>query len=224
MFWGLTPALDLIKEIKEYSTPIKSVNILLLGSADCRHVLKTLAKRYQHNNMKVNFYIMEACPETIAKQLLLLYIALQRETRMGLVQKTRYFMELYGNMVVRPAVANFLRYTAAGLVDLITNYEYMKDIMPCVNLDLRHKERDYLENVFKFWRGSESFDISDIWDKRVRKSLGVRYDNKKGAFDWDLHMRYVCDFTLSESVKNIGCVLNEFRTYVTSSTLNEGVA
>lgn len=189
MLWGLTSALDFQYEINIHSVLNKEINILLIGGADCRHVIKTLAKRYSHVRTKLNFYLMEACPETIARQLFLLYVACQREEELGLVQKTRYFMELYGNMIVRPAVANYLKTTAAGFVDMITNYDVLKDTMPFVTLDLRYKERDYIENLFKFWSGNDNFDISVCWDRRVRKSLGVRYDNKKGAFDWDLQMR-----------------------------------
>ncbi|KAI4460626.1 dynein assembly factor 3 axonemal [Holotrichia oblita] len=190
MFWGLTPALDLQYEIADYSVLSREINILLVGGADCRHVLKTLAKRYCYDNTRLNVYIMEACPETIAKQLLLLYVALQPEEELGLVQKTRYFMELYGNMITRPAVSQYLKQTATGFIDMITDYEVLKRIMPFVTIDVRYKERDYIENLFKFWRGTSSFDIQDCWDKRLRKSLGVRYDNKFGAFDWDLHMRF----------------------------------
>lgn len=51
MFWGITPALDLIQEYKnalEESSLPPELNILVLGGADCRHVLKTLARRYKH--------------------------------------------------------------------------------------------------------------------------------------------------------------------------------
>lgn len=191
MLWGLTPALDLQSELENNSVLNEEINILLIGGADSRHILKTVAKRYCHKNTKINFYLMEACPETIAKQLLLLYIALQPEEQLGLVQKTRYFMELYGNMIIRHAVAKYLKSRANEFIELITNYEDMNKVMPYVIIDLKYKERDYIENLFKFWCGSDEFNISESWDKRLRKSLGIRYDNKKGAFDWDLHMRLV---------------------------------
>ncbi|KAF2904687.1 hypothetical protein ILUMI_01493 [Ignelater luminosus] len=190
MFWGLTPALDLQAELKENGKLPEEINILIVGGADCRHVLKTVAQRYRHENIKINFYIIEAVLESVAKQLLLLNVALQPEEELGLVQKTRYFMELYGNMLVRPAVAKYLKMRAYEFVEMITNLDYMKTIMPFINLDLKYRERDYLENVFKFWCSSDEFDVCDCWDRRMRKTLGIRYDTKMGAFEWDLHMRF----------------------------------
>lgn len=190
MFWGLSPALDLQEQyLKENKTLPKELNILLIGGADSRHVLQTLARRYRYTNIKLNFFIMEASVETIAKQLLLLNVALQHPSVMGLVPKVKYFMELYGNSLVRPSVAKFLTATASQLVKMVTDYEYLKQIMPFVTLDIKYKERDYLENLLKFWCGRDEFDICDYWDRRLRKNLGVRYDSKLGAFDWDLHMR-----------------------------------
>jgi dynein assembly factor 3 len=55
---------------------------------------------------------------------------------------------------------------------------------------LKYKERDYLENVFKFWQLPKTrFPILQHWDKRLRKHLGTRYDSRAGVFDWDYYMR-----------------------------------
>lgn len=181
--------------LSEYESKIQKtlpdeLNIVLLGSGDCRHVLQTLARRYRHKNVKLNFYIVETCGETIVRQLLLLYTALRPPEEMALVQKTRTFMELYGNTLLRPAVAKYLRLAAYDFVKYITNFEYMKQIMPFIKIELKYKERDYLENLCKFWCSDDDFNICESWDRRMRKMLGIRYDNKLGAFDWDLHMRY----------------------------------
>lgn len=186
MFWGLTPALNLFEEFDQLPDEL---NILLVGGADCRHVLKTLSRRHKYKSVKINFYLMESCSETIAKQLLLLNVALQSQEALGLTQRTRIFMELYGNTLLRPSTARFLTSTATNLVKMITDLEYMKEAMPNVDLDLKYKERDYMENLLKFWCSGDEFNVSDCWDRRLRRSLGVRYDNKIGAFDWDLHMR-----------------------------------
>lgn len=187
MFWGLTPALNFLQEFLNLPD---EVNILIIGSADCRHVLKTLSKRYKYKNIKLNFYLIEACPETIAKQLLLFNVAFQQQHAIGLNQRTRIFMELYGNTLIRPATARYLTSMSTHLVKMITNLNYMKEVMPYIYLELKYKERDYMENLFKFWCGSDEFNICDCWDRRLRKSLGVRYDTKIGVFDWDLHMRF----------------------------------
>ncbi|XP_030767444.1 dynein assembly factor 3, axonemal homolog [Sitophilus oryzae] len=190
MFWGLTPALDLTEEYtKKNQTYPEVLNILIIGSTDCRHVLKTIARKYRHQKVNINFYIIETCMETVAKQLLLLYTALQPKESMGLEQKTRVFMELFGNTLVRPYTAKYLSNAANDLIKMITNYDYLKNKMGMVNIDIKYKDRDYIENLVKFWCGKDEFNIIDCWNRRLRKLLGVRYDSKLGAFDWDLHMR-----------------------------------
>ncbi|XP_044754368.1 dynein axonemal assembly factor 3 homolog [Coccinella septempunctata] len=188
MFWGLTPALDL-QSFCCKNNDNKKLNFLIVGGADCRHVLKTIARKYRHEKVQLNFYIMEGCMELVARELLFLLLAFMQQRELGEVQKTRIFMEIYGNTVVRPYVGKFLASTAKELLSAITDYEHLKKIMPFVNLNVKYKDRDYLENLIKFWCSSDEFDILHSWDRRVRKMLGMRYDAKFGAFDWDLHMR-----------------------------------
>nr|XP_023011655.1 dynein assembly factor 3, axonemal homolog [Leptinotarsa decemlineata] len=191
MFWGLTPALDLLCEYEKSVGNIpEELNILIIGSSDCRHILKTEARKYRHKNVKMNFYVMDSCVELLARQLLLMNIALQSQEILGLEQKTKIFMELYGNSLVRPSVANYLTSAASELIKMVTDYDYLSRMMSSVSLEIRYKERDYLENLLKFWCSKDEFNICDSWDRRLRKFLGARYDSKVGAFDWDLHMRY----------------------------------
>ncbi|XP_050305115.1 dynein axonemal assembly factor 3 homolog [Anthonomus grandis grandis] len=190
MFWGITPALDLLEEYERCERDLPSeVNVLIVGGADGRHVLKTIARRYKHKLVKLNFYLIEPCMETVAKQLLLLLTALQPQSALGLEQKTRIFMELYGNTLLRPYTSKYLTAASEDMVEMITNYDYLQEKINFLHMDLKYKERDYLENIVKFWCGRGEFNIMEIWDKRLRKSLGIRYDSKEGAFDWDLHMR-----------------------------------
>lgn len=191
MFWGITPSLNLLEEYKRVTDQEipKEINILIVGSSDCRHILSTIATQYEHEEVTVNFFIIETCVELIARQLLLLNIALQADETLGLDQKTKIFMEIYGNTLLRPSVARYLSSAASELLKMTTNYEYLQQMMPFTRLHIKYKERDYLENIFKFWYGKEEFDILKYWDKRLRKYLGVRYDSQIGAFDWDLHMR-----------------------------------
>lgn len=180
MFWGITPSLDLLNELSNTAQPSEEINILIVGSADARHLLKTIARKYKHAKVKINFYIMEACLETVAKQLLLLNTAFQPSNAMGLVQKTRTFMELYGNTFLRPSIAKYLTAAAQELITMVTNTDYMKRMMPFVNMEIKYKERDYLESLLKFWCSSDEFNIFKYWDNRLRKYLGVRYDTRAG--------------------------------------------
>lgn len=190
MFWGLTPALDLLKEYKAVHKNLPAeLNILIVGGADCRHVLTTIARKYRYTNVKINFYLVEGCLESIARQLLLLNITLQNQESLGLDQRAKIFMEIYGNTLVRPTVAKFLKSTSLELLKMVTDKDYLKSKMNSITLDLKYKEKDYLENLYKFWAGKDEFNICDCWDRRLRTILGRRYDSKFGAFDWDLHMR-----------------------------------
>lgn len=128
--------------------------------------------------------------ELVARELLLLLLAFMPQKELGEVQKTRIFMEIYGNTLVRPYVGKFLATTAKEMLSAITDYDYLRKLMPFVSVDVKYKERDCLENLMKFWCSSDDFDIIHSWDSSVRKMLGIRYDAKFGAFDWDLHMRF----------------------------------
>lgn len=190
MFWGLTPALDLQAEYKSELKLPMVLNILIVGSTDARHILKTLSKSYRHETIEINIYVVELSMELVARQILFLNIALQPMEAMGFYQKIKIFMELFGNTLVRPAIAKYLTSKAGQLVEMITDLDYCYTVMKNINLDnLKYTERDYLEILFKYWCASDPFFICELWDRRVRKFLTVRYDAKMGVFDWDLHMR-----------------------------------
>jgi dynein assembly factor 3 len=90
--WGLSPALDLqaesifrfnlayeeqdIKIIKGFpqmeQTLEEPFKILLAGSNDIRHILKTASRLKRHRHQKIKFYIIETQTTIIARHLLLL--------------------------------------------------------------------------------------------------------------------------------------------------------
>lgn len=125
--------------------------------------------------VKLNFYLMEASMETVAKQLQLLITALQSRKILGLEQKTKVFMELYGNTLIRPFTYRYLANLAHDMIKMITNFDDLKTKIDFINLNLKHRELDYLENVIKFWCSKSEFNIVDIWDRRLRTKLGARY-------------------------------------------------
>lgn len=95
MFWGFSEAIDLYEEYKKYVKDEEqrpsTLNVLLFGSGDPRHIIKTMAKRYRHQT-KVNFYVIEGCPALIARQILLTSIALEPPSLLSLFSKTHLFM------------------------------------------------------------------------------------------------------------------------------------
>lgn len=109
MLWGISSALDLYEEylrafkIKDDPLPedehareeaeeaagdntLNTLNILICGGADPRHVIKTLAKRYTHRiRPKLNIYLLDGCAEIEARNMLLLGVALEDPESFNLV-------------------------------------------------------------------------------------------------------------------------------------------
>lgn len=193
MFWGLSPALDLLEEYHSATlTDRDELHIMVIGGCDARHIIKTLAQSYRHKETNINIHVIEGCPELLARQLLLLSIALTNPTYMGLQEKTRYFMEIYGNTLLRSTTSRNLNAFSKQAIKMITNLEYMKEKIPLISYEnVKYRERDYIEMLLKFWgTGSTNrFDICALWDGRLRRSLGARYDSRFGVFDWDYNMR-----------------------------------
>ncbi|CAH0406741.1 unnamed protein product [Chilo suppressalis] len=193
MFWGVSPALDLQQEYLRYGDEnAYELNFLVIGGCDGRHLLKTMAQAYRHTRRYMNIFVIDGCSELIARQLLLMSLALEKTTRVGLLEKTRRWLEVYGNILLRPPTSRYLIAKARQLESMITNPDYMNCLLPCVSIDqMKYRERDYLESLFNFWTtgNTNQFNAVELWEHRIRHSLGVRYDNRAGVFDWDYHMR-----------------------------------
>lgn len=192
MLWGYGPAVDILAEIADVKpvTSQEELNILIIGASDGRHILQTIAKYYTHPRRKVNFYVTEVLLEMVARQLLLFLTALEPPDKLGLFEKTRLFMEIYGNTLVRPNTSKYLVKKAYQLVYMITDESYLARRLPLVSTcNLKYKERDNLETIFQFWAKVRFDNVIKLWDGRIRQSLGTRYDNKEGVFDWDYYMR-----------------------------------
>lgn len=203
-WWGFSPALDfqdrdlfsIFKDMKVDDTSTEPLNILLVGSGDSRHLLKTMAHAYRWPQRQINFYVLEHNLELYARHLLFLTIALESQQRMGLQEKCELYIELFGNTLVRQQSAEYTEKMASEFIRMVTDSDYLEKKLPIVDLSLlKFKERDFLEGIFKFWRNKErkkmDFDVEKSWDLRLRQYLGARYDSQKGAFDWDYHMKII---------------------------------
>jgi len=187
----------LIKEFKSLKVSEDctndTVNVLLVGAADLRHVLKTCAFRARKKiKAELNFYIVENNLEVIARQILLLSIILESKESLGLKEKVELFLELFGNSLIRPLTNEFLQQRAKELITLVTNPDHLEKTLPVLNLsNLKFKEHDVLEGILKFWRNDDKkyFDLPSHWDQRVRQHLGTRYDSRANAYDWDYTMK-----------------------------------
>ncbi|XP_047567084.1 dynein axonemal assembly factor 3 isoform X2 [Lutra lutra] len=201
-WWGLSPALDLQAE----SPPVDSdlpgdaeprtpeLDVLLLGSVDGRHLLRTLARAALWPRRRLHFYVLENNLEAVARHILIFSLALEEPEKMGLQERSETFLEVWGNALLRPQVAAFVRAQAKHLVHLVPEPDRLAEQLPWLSLGaLKFRERDALEAVFRFWaggeKGPEAFPMSRLWDSRLRHYLGSRYDARRGVCDWDLHMK-----------------------------------
>ena len=165
------------------------INILLIGAADLRHLLLTMANNQPGRN--VHFYLIEANLEVFARHMLFLSLIAELPDQIGNQEKAEMFIELYGNTMLRSQVLEYVRMKSNDLIKCVTDDDYLKQCLPRLDISsLKYKERDFLEGIFKFWRNTDiAFDIKKMWESRVRSFLGVRYDSRSGAFDWDYNMK-----------------------------------
>ncbi|XP_076961988.1 dynein axonemal assembly factor 3 [Callospermophilus lateralis] len=201
-WWGLSPALDLQAESPPVDPDSKTdtahktpeLDVLLLGSVDGRHLLRTLARAALWPRRRFNFYVLENNLEAVARHMLIFSLALEEPEKMGLRERSEAFLEVWGNALLRPPVAALVRAQAERLANLVPEPDRLAEQLPWLSLRaLKFRERDALEAVFRFWsggeKGPEAFPMSRLWDSRLRHYLGSRYDARRGVSDWDLRMK-----------------------------------
>ncbi|XP_004597160.2 dynein axonemal assembly factor 3 [Ochotona princeps] len=201
-WWGLSPALDLQAETPlvdpdsqaDTKSKIPDLDVLMLGSVDGRHLLRTLARASLWPPRRFNFYVLENNLEAVARHMLIFSLALEDPEKMGLQEKSETFLEVWGNALLRPAAAAFVRTQAHLLAQLVPEPDRLVEQLPWLDLGtLKFRERDVLEAVFRFWAGGEkgpqAFPMRRLWDSRLRHYLGSRYDARHGVSDWDLRMK-----------------------------------
>ncbi|KAF5903976.1 dynein assembly factor 3, axonemal, partial [Clarias magur] len=188
-WWGFGPARDLLETC--VPRPQLEMNVLLVGSSDPRHILKTISGL--KSNESLHLWVMENSMEVSARQLLLLYVSLCAPEGMGMQEKTEVFLELFGNSEIRSQTDSKLKHIAARLSLSITeSLDTDTSLHPCLDTTLlKFKERDELARIFRQWQNPPStpLSMSKMWDARVRQHLGRRYDARTGCFDWDLSMK-----------------------------------
>ena len=189
-FWGYSPSLCLSKYIDQHldDAPMR---ILLIGCGDIRHLLHTLTSV----NQPIEFYILESQLELYARHLLFLQLIFTSTNQIGLQEKCEHYLELFANLHINIQTEQYLKEASTKLIEHITNikneFQFGSDVTIDVSL-LKYKEKDFLEAIFQFWRASptkQPFPVELAWDGRVRQYLGARYDTRRNAFDWDLHMK-----------------------------------
>lgn len=195
MHWGFSEAVDFHEEFEKIrdtcKEPISEMNILLLGCSDPRHIIKTLAKSFKHQT-KFNIYVIEPIPTLIARQMLLLSIALEAPNCLTTLAKTHIFMDIFGNTLIRPTSAAYVHSKAIDFINYVTDSDSLQHQQSIFDLThIKYIERDLIVDMLNFWRAKEenNFNVAWYWEQRTRKHLGARYDHRQGIFDWDHQMR-----------------------------------
>lgn len=164
--WGLSPARDLLPDASPGPR-----RILLTSPGDVRHIIRTLSRRKTTD--PIEFYVHDSV-ELHARHLLLLRIAV--DWALPIKQRAAAWLEVFGNALIQERTERYVTRLGDELLD-------MEDVD--VDLSrLKYRERDGLARAVETWKKSD-FPVKELWDRRVRATLGARYDHRDGVFDWD---------------------------------------
>lgn len=194
-YWGFSPAQDyqqLHRTVMGTSAPTSPdderspLNILLLQPGDPRSILKTIAQRSRHSDRPLHFFLFEKPCEALARDLLLLTIAVDWE--LPLRQRAATWLDVFGNALVQSRTSKYISSKRLALMDLLCNQRGPVPLGTVVDQEslLKYKERDELEFIYKTWdEGSGAFDMAQLRDYRLRHNYGDRYDYRTNLVDWD---------------------------------------
>lgn len=194
-YWGFSPAEDyqqLYRTVMGASPTTAAdserspLNILLLQPGDPRSILKTIAQRSRHADRPLHFFLFEKPCEALARDLLLLAIAVDWE--LPLRQRAATWLEVFGNALVQSRTSKYISSERLALIDLLCNQRGPVPLGTVVDQEslLKYKERDEMEFIYKTWdEGSGAFDMAQLRDYRLRHNYGDRYDYRTNLVDWD---------------------------------------
>ncbi|KAJ3237711.1 Dynein assembly factor 3, axonemal [Chytriomyces hyalinus] len=200
--WGFSPAIDMLSLADmdhSQQENAQDANILLMGGRDARHIIKTIAHLGRHKNFtgNLNFYVYEEQAPMLARTILLLSIFLDQDPNINNGEQSQFFLEVFGNTFLRGKSYDAVKSLATSLIILLGDSKGPLASLFNLNL-LKFRDRDDLEVVFKFWRDDvkKAYDIEKLWDTRLRRLYGPRYDCRENSVDWDYHMKLVKEVTI----------------------------
>ena len=82
MWWGFSPPLDLQEEVND---DCNTLEFLIVGEADARHIVKTISSSYKHPERKLKFHVVEPTLEQVSRSILLLSTCLEKDLGMYLL-------------------------------------------------------------------------------------------------------------------------------------------
>jgi len=83
MWWGYSQPLDLQAEVTQKEDRVLgNLEVLIVGSGDARHIVKTLASSYTHPDQIITYHVIEPTLEQVARSILLLNLCLEKDLGM----------------------------------------------------------------------------------------------------------------------------------------------
>lgn len=99
MWWGYSQPLDLQAEVKipREDRVLSNLEVLIVGSGDARHIVKTLASSYAHPDQTITYHVIEPTLEQVARSILLLSICLEKDLGMySRITHIKFMLEVKG--------------------------------------------------------------------------------------------------------------------------------
>ncbi|KAJ3175008.1 Dynein assembly factor 3, axonemal [Geranomyces variabilis] len=180
------------------ASPPKDLNFLLVGACDPAHIIKTIARAWRHGIAKINFVTVEAQTTSFARAMILLdALFASPSDAVGIQDRVDTFLELYGNLHLRPQTAAHLSARATHLLALENNDSTDAPIPICPGLSistslLKFREKDDIRSTLAFFRADRAprpLNVTAMWDMRLRSLYAARYDSRAGVVDWDWNMK-----------------------------------
>nr|XP_028694638.1 dynein assembly factor 3, axonemal isoform X10 [Macaca mulatta] len=142
-----------------HSTP--ELDVLLLGSVDGRHLLRTLSRAKLWPRRRFNFFVLENNLEAVARHMLIFSLALEDPEKMGLQERSETFLEVWGNALLRPPVAAFVRAQADLLAHLVPEPDRLEEQLPWLSLRALKAQVIHTQE-FRRWRDTGvAFELRD---------------------------------------------------------------
>lgn len=176
-YWGFTPAIDFLQ------SKTGELHVLVAGSGDLRHILRSIAENVPEASLDLHIYICETSKEVLARDILLLHLI--NETELPIRERVELFLDLYGNSLMRERTAEYLDLRVRALIQLVTGTSRTQFSSLLDFSLLKHRDRDEIEEVMQSWRLAVPFDIGGLRDTRLRAHYRERYDHRANLVDWD---------------------------------------
>ena len=140
-----------------------------------------MSRKHRHPEFpeKINFYILENQIELYARQMLQLLIISEPASAYSVSTKSDLYLDIMGNTLNRPFTSAYIKQKSIVMSEMVVDLSYASERAGFINLELlKFKDRDRLDDQFKFWRDSSDFQVKKQWEIRQRQYLGNNTANK----------------------------------------------